>query len=64
LKPCRWLEFGGAEVGKALREVCNRAVGVRKAAVEPVKPSVEVGKRAVEVGKSGVVVAGQGVRGN
>ncbi len=44
--------------------MCNRGVGVRKAAVEPVMPSVEVGKRSVEVGKPGVVVAGQGVRGN
>ena len=47
MKPCRWLEFGGVEVGKAFREVCNCSVGVRKAAVEPVMPSVEVGMRAV-----------------
>lgn len=38
----------GGEVGKALREVRNCAVGVRKAAVEPVMPSVNIGKRAVE----------------
>jgi len=39
--------FGGVEVGKAFREVCNCSIGVRKATVEPVMPSVEVGKRAV-----------------
>jgi hypothetical protein len=64
LKPCWWLDFGGGEVGKALREVGNCSVGVRKAGVEPVMPSVEIRKRAVEVGKPGVVVVGQGVRGN
>jgi len=60
----RWGEFGGVEVGKALREVCNCSVGVRKAAVEPVMAAVNIGKRSVEVGKSGVVFVGQGVREN
>jgi len=64
LKLGRWLDFGGVEVGKPLREVCNCSVGVRKAAVELVMPSVDIGKRAVEVGKTGVVVVGQGVRKN